>query len=115
MAVKLAHSPMILHGIVTGFSEKTDFETKASRGYSATVIGSDGGAAKVNFPVDAALPFAPVLSQVVWLVTPGEYDVDGSKGMSTKFVSEVSTEHLLGLLQLLEENAARHPEVAASK
>ena len=103
---------MILHGIVTSFEEKLDYETKALTGYSATVLGS-GGAAKVNFDLKQALPFAPAMSQVIWSVLPAEYEVKNefgaSKGMSTKFVEVVDEAHLLGLLSVIEENAKRFP------
>ena len=113
MAVKLPHSPMLLHGIITAFSEKLNYESKALEGYSATVLGADGGAAKVNFSLDSALPFAPALSQVIWFVTPGEYDVEGSKGMSTKFLRQADEADLLNLHAVLEDNEKRHPVKAA--
>lgn len=115
MAVKLPHAEMLIHGLITAMTEKTDFESKEVTGYRATVLGASGGAAQVNFPLDAALPFAPVMSQVVWVVVPGEYEVDKSKGMSVKFVREADETHLIGLQTVLEENRSKYPVKESAK
>lgn len=115
MAVKLPHAPMIVTGLLLSLTEKTNYETQAAEGYRAVVVGSNGGAVNVNFPKDAILPFAPIMNRVVWEVIPGEYDVDGSKGMSVKFTRAVDLPIIHELAAVLEEIEAAYPNKATAK
>ena len=113
---QLPDAEMILSGLIIALVERTDYETKAVTGYRATVVTSGGGAAVVNFGLDEPLPFAPLMSQVLWLVKSAPWDIKGTgSGMSTKFLREIDSAHLMGLGQILEQNATRFPEKASSK
>lgn len=113
---KLADAEVVLHGLIIALVERTDFETKELTGYRATVVGSSGGAAVVNFDLKTALPFAPLMSQVVWRVVSAPWSMgESGSGMSTKFVGVVDQTYLMDLMGVLEENDARHPEKAAAK
>lgn len=108
----LPDAEMILSGLIIALVEKNNFETKALEGYRATVVTSGGGAAVVNFGLDQPLPFAPLMSQVLWQVksAPWSMKESGGSGMSTKFLAVVDETHLMGLGQILTANAERFPE-----
>lgn len=110
---KIADAAVIIHGIFVSLEDLRDFETKALTGKRrATILGANGGAAVVNFDATQPTPFAPLMSQVIWEVVNAPWAMEGGSGMSTKFVREVDTAHLIALSNVLDENAARYSEKA---
>jgi len=110
----LPDAEVIVHGLLVSLDERTDFTTKAVKGYRATVVGAGGGAAVVNFGLEDAMPFAPLMSQIIWRVRSGAWSMDGgSSGMSTRFLGTVDTAHLEGLARVLSDNAAQFPDKTA--
>ena len=108
---KLADAEVVLHGLVVAMVEKRDYESKELTGYRATVVGVNGGAAVVNFSLHEPLPFAPLMSQVLWVVVSAPWSMSetASSGMSTRFVREVDPAYLINLGEVLESNAASFP------
>lgn len=102
---KLPDAEVVLSGLILSLVEKTDFESKELTGYRATVITSGGGAAIVNFDLASPLPYAPLMSQVVWRVVSAAWAMDGgNSGMSTKFLGEVDEAYLMGLGSIITES-----------
>lgn len=115
----LPDAEVILSGLLIALVEKTDYQSKELKGYRATVVTSGGGAAVVNFNLDTPLPFAPLMSEVVWLVQSAPWDMNdngrNSSGMSTKFLAVIDDAAVMSLGQKLASIRERYPEKASSK
>lgn len=108
---QVADAAVLVHGILVSIEDRDPYEGKP-RGPRVTIAGARGGVAVVNFKPEQAVPFAPLLSQVVWFVKSSPWAMDSGSGMSTTFVAEVTQNDIADLEAVILENEARFPDLA---